>query len=465
MTATQFRNKFFGDKKFYQALFFLVIPIILQNGITNFVSLLDNIMVGLVGTEQMSGVAIVNQLMFIFQVGCFGAVSGAGIYGAQFYGKRDHKGHRDTFRYKIICCLGYCVICLLLFASFGETLVRYYLHDGTEGDLQLTLQCALDYWRWIFLGMLPFALVQVYASTLREKGETARPMIAGVIATIVNVFGNWLLIFGNWGLPALGVEGAAIATTLSRFVELAIIASWTHRHAKQNQFIVGAWRSLHIPVQLAKDITLRSIPLLANEIMWSAGLAMVSQCYSTRGLAAVAAVNIAVTLGNLFNVVFLSIGGAAAVLIGQDLGAGRIEKAKANATRLLVVTLIGCAIMGTLLFSTAHLFTNIYNTTDEVRALAGGLLHIAALFMPVAGFYNCCYFILRSGGDTLLVFFYDSFFTWAVNIPVAFCLSRFTVLPLLPLYFLCQMPELLKALIGAVLLHLGKWAKNLVNEK
>ena len=133
-------------------------------------------------------------------------------------------------------------------------------------------------------GFLPFALTNTYSSTLRETGETFIPMLGGIAAVFVNLVLNYILIFGKFGAPEMGVEGAAIATVISRYVELAIVAGWTHGHKARNAFIVGAYRSMYIPGKLLRSITVKGMPLLANEFLWSSGMAVLNQCYSTCGL-------------------------------------------------------------------------------------------------------------------------------------------------------------------------------------
>ena len=216
----KFREKYIGNKDFYKTVLLVAIPIMIQNAITNFVSLLDNIMVGLVGTEQMSGVAIINQLMLVYNICIFGAVSGAGIFGAQFYGKGDHKGVRDAFRFKIVACGFLAVIWMLILGFANEPLIRLFLHEGgNTGDIEATLLYAKQYLQTVMPSMVPFALIQAYAQTLRETGETVLPMKAGIASVAVNLMFDYVLIFGAFGLPALGVRGAAAATVLARVVE------------------------------------------------------------------------------------------------------------------------------------------------------------------------------------------------------------------------------------------------------
>lgn len=441
----------------------IAVPILIQNGITNFVSMLDNIMVGMVGTEQMSGVAIVNQLMFVFNISVFGIISGAGIFGAQFYGCGRHDGVRHTFRFKILCCLLLIVAAAAVFFFYGNHLISMYLHGEGDGmELKTALTSGRNYMLVMILGLLPFGIEQAYTSTLRECGETVIPMKAGIVAVLVNLILNYILIFGKFGAPALGVVGAGIATVVSRYIEASIVVFWTHKHKKRYLFIEGAYKSLRIPAGLVGKILVKGTPLMVNEALWASGMAALMQCYSIRGLTAVAGLNISNTIGNVFNVVYLALGSAVSIIVGQLLGAGKMKEARETDTRLIAFAVASCVIMGSILAIVAPLFPMIYNTTDEVKDLAVWFIRILAFVMPMNAFMNVSYFTLRSGGKTIVTFLFDSVFMWTASIPVAYLLSRYTLIPIVPLYFLCQMVEIIKCIIGFILVKKGVWIQNIV---
>lgn len=456
------KERYIGDRAFYRMVLLIAFPILVQNGITNFVSLLDNIMVGQLGTEQMSGVAIVNQLINVFNICIFGAVSGASIFSAQFYGQGNHEGVRNTFRFKIICCSLITLIWLVIFLLSGGNLIHLFLHDNGTGNIAMTHTAGMEYLLIMLIGLIPYTVTQIYASTLRETGETILPMTAGVIAVFINLFFNYLLIFGKFGCPKLGIAGAAIATVISRFFETGIVVVWTHRHKEKNIFIQGVYRTLRIPGNLTKQIILKGMPLLVNETLWSAGQAVLVQCYSLRGLNAVAALNISTTVSNLFNVVFIALGSAISIVVGQQLGAGNMERAVETDRKMIFFSVVCCFGIGAVLFLVSPAFPQIYNTSEEVRGLATDLIRISSMFMPLYAFYHAAYFTLRTGGKTMITFLFDSCYVWVINIPVAFVLSRFTGLPLLPIFFFCQSVEIVKAIVGFVLLKKGVWIHNMV---
>ena len=459
----RFKEKYIGDRAFYRLVLTIALPVMIQNGITSFVNMLDNLMVGGIGTEQMSGVAICNQLIFVFNLCVFGGLSGAGIYGAQFSGKRDLEGVRNVLRFKLwlVGLLSLAGVLALWF--FDEPLLSLFLHQGSEqGDLALTLQCARAYLRVALIGLPVSALAQAYASTLRETASTTLPMGAGIGAVLVNLVGNWILIYGHLGAPKLGVVGAAWATVLSRFVELAVILLFTHLNLKAHPFARGLYRTLKVPGALTGMIVRKGMPLLLNEAFWSSGQTTLVQIYSTRGLAVVAGINISNTISMLFNIVFMSLGSSIGIVVGNLLGAGEMEKAKDTNTKLTAFSILCCFAIGGLLAATAGMYPRLYNTTDEVRRIASMLILISSLIMPVHAYTNACYFTLRSGGLTRLTMVYDCCFVWGVCIPLAFGLCRFTALPIVPVYAAVTATEGLKALFGYHFVRQGKWIRNIV---
>jgi len=430
------------------------------------VSLLDNIMVGSLGTEAISAASIANQVMLVFILAVFGGMSGAGIYGAQFFGKGDTDGMRYTFRFKMYFGILVSVTAVLVYLVFGESFIAAFLKgESNGGDLALTQRSGCDYLNIMLWGLPPFALVQVYAGTLREAGETRAPMFAGICAILTNLFGNWVLIFGHLGAPAMGVQGAAIATVVSRYVELLIVASHAHRHTDKYPFFAGAYKSLYVPGSLAMKILRTATPLLINEILWSLGMTFITQFYSSRGLNAVAALNINGTAWNLFSVIMMGMGSAVAIMVGQRLGAGKMEEARDVDRKLIFLTEVIHVIIGVSMVLAAPLVPRLYNVSEEVRDLTRQLLMIAGCALPIHSFAHVTYFTIRSGGRTVITFLFDAVYTWVIAVPLAFCLTRFTELTITQVYFCVQFVDILKVMIGLIMLKSDFWARNVVNEE
>ena len=457
------KSALIGSRAFYAMVLGIVVPIIIQNAISSFVNLLDNIMVGQVGTEQMSGVAIANQLMFVFNLCVFGGISGAGIFAAQFYGADDLEGVRSCFRYKIIMCALLLSAAMAVFLLGGRGLILKFLHDANEPErIAATLEHGLAYLHIMLWGLPAFAIAQTYAGTLRETGETRLPMYASITAVFVNLVFNYLLIFGHLGFPRLGVEGAAIATVISRYVELGIVVAITHGRSGRYAFIRGIYRTLRVPGRLARDITIKGLPLLLNEGFWSLGMTTLTQCYSMRGLDVIAATNISGTISNLFAISFISMGSATAIIVGQTLGSNDMEGAKDQAWKLIAFAVFITACTAAVMALVAPFIPLLYHTSGDVRGLATSLLRIYALCMPLFAFCNTTYFTLRSGGKTMLTLLFDSVYTWTISVPIAWSLVHFTPLSIVVIYLCVQMADIIKCAFGVVLLRKGVWLNNMV---
>lgn len=461
----KYKKKFIGDKAFYQKVLFLAVPMIIQNAITSFVSFLDNIMVGQIGTEQMSGVAIINQLMFVFNICIFGGVSGAGIFGTQYYGKGDYEGQKYTFRFKLYACLIITGIALLLFGFADVPLISLYLSDnGSIGDIALALGYAQEYLVIMMIGLIPFAISQTYINTMRESGQSLVPMIASITAVLTNLVLDYILIFGIFGIPAMGVAGAALATVIARFIECLIVVIWTHTNPQKNPYIVGAYRGFSIPHSILKEVFKKGAPLMLNEMLWASGMAVIVQCYAFRGLEVVAAQNISSTITNLFNIVYIQLGSCISIVVGQLLGAGKLEEAKDADNKMIFFSVFCCSCVSVIMVSLGGLFPDIYNTEESIKELAKIFIIISALVMPLCAFSHCAYFTLRSGGKTVVTFLFDSVYTWVLIIPFAYTLSHFTTLSIITVFFLVQFTEMVKVIIGFFMVKSNVWLQNIVDE-
>ncbi len=459
-------KKLVGDRAFYRRVFVLMMPIMLQSGITNFVNMLDNIMIGKVGTVEMTGVAVSNQLLFVFNLCIFGAVSGAGIFSAQFHGSGDVEGVRQTFRFKLMLGGILCAVGIGVFVFFGDELIAAYLQgEGNAEDIAASMKHAKSYLIIMLFGLVPYTVEQCYSSTLRETDRAFQPMVAGVGAVLVNLVLNYILIYGHFGAPALGVEGAAIATVISRFAEIGIILVWTRVRRDIAPFARGALSSLYVPGKLIRGIMRRGMPLMVNEALWAAGMATLNQCYSVRGLDVVSATNIQSTFFNVFSVAFLSVGVAAGIVLGQLLGADKEEEARETAWKLIALSVAVSAAAGVIYFACAIFIPQMYNTTDEIRALSTSMMMIAAIAMPLDGFAHTSYFTLRSGGKILITLLFDSFFIWGVSVLCAFVLVNFTNAPILVIFAVCQFGNIIKDILGYIFVKRGTWVRNIVKEQ
>ncbi len=459
-------KKFIGDKSFYKTVFAITIPILLQNFITNFVNMVDNIMVGSIGTEQMSGVSIVNQLIFIFNITIFGAVSGAGIFTAQYYGKEDLEGVRHTVRFKLAVCAAVSAVTVALLLLFGEPLINLFLHDGSyDCDLGQTLIYGQEYLLIMLLGLLPSALTNVYASTLRETGETFVPMVFSFIAVGINCLFNYFLIFGVWGFPELGVVGAAIATVMARVFECVGIIWYAMAKRRKYPFFMKLYRHFSIPRELFMRILKKGMPLLVNECLWAIGMSLLSMSYSMHGLAVVAGYSISSTVTNLFNMVFMAFGTSIGIVVGQLLGAGKFEEAVDIDRKMIALAVFISVLVGVVVFIAGGYFPQLYNTTEESKEYAVYFIRVSSCFMPLVSFMHATYFTLRSGGKVWITFLFDSVFILCLNVPIAFLLFSVFHLSIWVIFPIILAMDFLKCILGFILIKRRAWVNNLVGQR
>lgn len=461
--AANFRKKYIGDRDFYVMYIRLALPMILQNAISNFVSFLDNIMVGQLGTEQMTGVAIVNQLYFVYSLAVFGISAAASIYGAQYYGKGDHEGQMLTFRFRMYGTLLVTALATALLLTAGGAMIGMFLRQSSDGvDAALTYDYAQEYLHAILLGFIPFSITQAYASVIKETGQTFVPMVAGFASVVTNGALDWLMIFGIGPFPAMGVTGAAVATVISRFVECAIVVVWAHTHREHNRYLRGAYAGLGVPTGILRKIVIKGFPLMMNEVLWALGMTALTQSYSGRGVDVVAALNISSTINNLFNIVFIQLGACISIIVGQYLGAGQLEKAKDADNKMIFFSVACCTVMAAIMLATGRLFPALYNTSDDIKALATSFIYVAALAMPFCSFSHCSYFTLRSGGKTVVTFLFDSVFTWVIMVPTAYLFTNLTGLGIVTVYFLVTFTELIKNVVGYFMVKSDVWLVQMV---
>lgn len=454
-------SRYVGTRKFYLSALAVALPIMLQMGVTNFVNLLDNIMVGTLGTEAISAVSIVNQFVFVYNLLVFGAVSGAGIFTAQYHGKGDSDNVRSTFRFKLMVNFAVGVLSVLVFALFSDVMINMFLHDAGEGaDLGIARDEAKDYLLLILPGLLPHAISQAYASTMRETEHTVLPMIASFASVVTNFVFNLVLIFGLMGFPALGVRGAAIATSLSRFVELAVLVVAAHT-SRAYYFASRVFKSFKVPRELAKRITVKGMPIIFNEFMWSMALTIRTQSYSTRGLDSLAASSVAQTIFNLFSVVYLAMGSAIAVMVGNRLGAGDTEGAKDTSRKMIAFTVLTAFVLGASVIFIAPYLPLMFDVTEQVRSIASFMITVNCLLMPVYAFCNTSYYTIRSGGKVIVTMMMDSGFMWAFVVPVSLILGNLTTLPITVIFPICQSLDILKVIAAAILLKKYNWARRI----
>ncbi len=457
-------KKLIGDKKFYKVMFAIVIPIVFQQFITQFVSLLDNLMIGRVGNDEMIGVSLANQLIFIFNLAIFGSLSGSSIFATQYFGAKDKEGYHDSFKFKWLVAILITSIACLLFGLFSKELISFFI-SSNEGDYTnpaIVLDQGSKYLLVMLFGLLPFAIKELYASTMREQKETFVPMVAGIIAILINLLFNYLLIFGKLGFPEMGVIGAAIATVISRIVEMLIVMIYVGVKKEKFSILQGVFKDLRIKASSIKMFTPKVLLLMSNEILWSLGLTLIIKCYSIRGLDIVGALNISNTVNNLFLIVGNSFGTAASIILGNLIGENKIDEAKDTCGKIIFTDACFVFLLAFLQFSSAFIVPNLYNTSEGIKLMAKEMIIISAIYLTFHGINASCYFTMRTGGKILLTMCFDSIFLWVIRLPFAYVLCKFTNLDELTLKVLIDGIDAMRFIVGIYLVKKGIWLNKLV---
>ena len=445
-----------ADKAFYKHALAVMAPIVMQQFVTTMVNLVDNLQVGQLGPQSIAGVSIANQFFFIYTLMLFGIAGGGGLFVAQFWGAEDRQGMKQGYRFMLTASLTIALVFMAgaYFAAPG--IIGYFTDDPgaiSEG---------VAYLRVVFLTYLPIAFSISTSGSFRSIGQAKIAMVPSMVAVFTNMFFNYVLIFGNFGAPRMGVRGAALATVIARGVELLMLY-----YAMRKDTCPFGTRLAHIfkvRPALFRTIFLKSLPLVTNELLWSTGVTMQYKAYSTRGVLALAALNIAYTVNDMFFIVNAGQATAVSVIIGHALGANRIEEAKRDARRLILFGIFISLCLFLVHITTGALVPLAYKVGDDVRWTARILTFISAFMMPFyltnAGFF----FVLRAGGDTRSVMLMDSLYSWVVVVPYVMALARFTDLPLIGMFLLVQLTEFVKLGIAYSLFRKEKWAKNLTEQ-
>ena len=331
------RECLIGDRAFYRHVLVVVLPIIVQNTLTNVVSLLDNVMVGQVGTLPMSGVAVVGQLLFVYNLAVWGSTAGAGIFGAQFYGRGDMEGVRHTFRFKLLVALAITAAAIGLFLAAGPSLIGAYIAaDTSPADAAATLQYAEGYLRIMLVGLVPFGLTQCYAGTLRESGQTVLPMKASMLAMVVNFIFNALLIFGIGPFPRMGVAGAAIATVISQIASCVIGFAYMHRRYALLRFSL---RELRMDLKTAGRILQVGAPMAIQQSIVSCGFLFLQRLVNYYGESMIASYTVASRMENILMIPIIGIQNTMATFAGQNMGAQRPDRVSKGLGQGVLVSL------------------------------------------------------------------------------------------------------------------------------
>lgn len=448
---------YIGARPFYSDALRVMIPVTIQQLINNLFNMVDNLMVGSLDVDglAMSAVSVANRPYTIFFGVFFGMTGAAGLLISQYYGARDMKTCQGLFSLQMLIGLIASALVGLWLALFPESVMRIFVSDPR------TIELGMRYLSVIWISYLPLAVSNVCIFSLRSIGENRMSMMVSLATMGVNALCNYALIFGRLGMPAMGVTGAAIGTLIARTVEMVFYLVLLLR--RRVPFTMDMTAFTRLPRGVVKAFALKAVPLVINEILWNLGMNVYFWSYARINEAGLPAITIADLCSQIAAVMAMGNASAVSVLIGAELGAGRLEQAKANCKKLLLLVVgIGvfcvglCVLLG---FALPHAF----RVTPQLRELATGITVAMALFTPFNFVYGFCFFCMRAGGDTRNAMLLDAGYMWLLPVPASLLMAL--LLPgriSLPVAVLVvQLLMNLKVVLALHVLKKGRWVRNI----
>ncbi len=443
----------FTDKKFFKKFLMIALPVMLSAFVTFLVSFLDNIMVGFVSNEAVSGVYASNQVTFVFNLVVYGVLEGAGIFIQQYHGKKDAINEKKCFIFKILSLLIFLIITIPLLYLFAKYII--ILYTKSDQNYELIYSEAMNYLNLIIISYIPFSIGYLYSTTLREIGETKYAFYSSLIAIIINTSFNALFILTF----KMGVRGAAIATIIARTCEMLFLIIICH--TKKFDFCTHLLSNFKLDFGLYKKIIKKGFMLFINEIGYSVGTMLQSLAFSQRD-GVLSAISILTTVTNIMTILIQGLSTAIGVMVGQDLGQNDFEKAWDDNKKLNLLAMYMCLFTCIVLVSTSYFIPYMFKEVDiNQKEIATKLIIVYALMLV----FNCwsitCYYTLKAGGKTLLTLILDTGSLFILYVPFSFLLATKTNLNIIYVYLIVRSLDILRTIIGFVLVNKKSWLVNL----
>lgn len=451
---TTFREKYLGDKTFYKQVAAVAIPSMAQQLLASFVNLVDNLIVASLGSVALSGVTAANRFFMICLFALNALIGTVTVFLAQYYGAKDKNNQQEVFRIGISVAL-VCIVPFFLAALFVPSGILSLLSHDAEVIHNGSVYLRMVTWSYL---PLPFSLM--ISNCMRAIGDSKTPLYMSMVAIFLNTFLSFTFVLGLFGVPKMGVFGAALGTFIARVVELSLL-SWISLKRRYN-FIPNILTMLKVKFKLMITILKKAFPLMVNEIGWSLGMTVLFALYSSLGLHVQTAYSMTITISDMFFVLFSGMAATCTVFVAQPLGADDKDKAKTNANRLFLLSIIASLFLGVFLICTSSLFPKLFSETAEIeRQITSRVLLIHGIFYPIFAVTGECYFTLRVGGDMKSILFLDSGYMWFVNIPLVFILIHFTDWSVYIVYLCSCFTEVVKIMIAYRMFRQEKWVINL----
>ena len=449
-------KKYFGEWSFYKRVLFIALPLALQQLLSNAMGIVDSIMVSWIG--EVTAVGTASQLENMCITVCFGAVTGIGIFAAQFFGAKEYQNMKKTFGIGVI----FAILCGLLWFGgiglFGRQIVSFYIKD------ELVIESALKYLAIAKYSYIPLCLSFTFSYFYRCMQKTYVPMFIGISCMMSNVVLNYLLIFGHFGCPELGVVGAAVGTLFAQCLSLLLYIGYS---VYKDEPFIGSFKELFgFDFSFVKPILVRTYPLVINEAFYSFGSSLFIKAYGMLGTGAMDSYYVGNQIGTLFIAACNGISSAASAILGSELGKNKIERAKRYGDYFLGLAGVMSVVVSSVIFISSEFLVSLFGLVDPVvHELAIWVVRVTAVRISMRLFNVVVFASMRAGGDTKYMVFLDSGIMWLVGIPLSYFLVLGCGLKNIAVVFLLvQIEQLVRIIIGLYRHKSGVWAQNLTKE-
>ena len=447
-----------NNKKFYKLLISLCIPIIIQQLISTSVNIIDTVMISSLGETSVASIGVANQYFFLFNMALSGIVGGSGVFISQFYGKNDRINIKKTTSFTTLLSVGLSAIFVLLATLFPTNIINIFSKDPE------VIKLCREYFSIIVFCYPLIAISTVFSMGSRSVRNPKLGMICSSIALVVNIILNYCLIFGNLGLPALGVKGAALATVIARIIEFILIISYVYFIKKDYILKFNLKDFKLIDKDFINTFISKTLPVFINDTTWAIGTILYSVAYSQAGTSAIAASQIATSTGNFFIITSVCIGIGASIMLGNELGADRIDTAIIYAKKISKLVVIVGLICGGLLILNIPILLKMFSVSSDLAPDITKIFFIMGIMLALRAFNTLIVIgILRSGGDTKYSLYLELGCMWFASIPLTF-VAAFKGAPIYILVLLSYSEEIVKFIFGVPRALSKKWANNIVKE-
>lgn len=447
---------FLKDRVFLREMLTIAVPISFQQLINASLNMIDVIMVGQLGEASIAALGLSNQVFFVFILLLFGLTSGMAIFTAQFWGKGEVDPIRKVLGMSILITSMIALVFTLAATLAPRAVLGFYTEDAEVIDI------GASYLSIVGLSYIPVAIATSYIATMRSIHLIKLTVIATTSALIFKTALGYVFIFGIGGLPSLGVRGAAIGTASGWTLELVLLLILVY--AGKTPLAANPLTFFLFDLSFLGRVLKTTLPALANEMFWSLGITTYNAVYARIGTESIAAINVNATIEELAFVVFMGLGNACAVMVGNRIGAGKSGEAYETVRRVLILSILSAWLVGIVIILARNLVVGLYD-------LSPGGAHNVRMLMLVMGLvlwiriFNFITFIgaMRAGGDTRFALLMELSSIWLIGVPAAYLGAFVFNLPVYYVYLLVILEEVVKMFASGWRVYSRKWIHDLVN--